>query len=111
MPLKAMRQQISSAVDLIVQVNRLPGGPRKVTGDHRNHGDGTRHHHHAGHFQVLVLEGVNESGRGVGRFEATGIRPSFIPPLRVPRRQASWPACSANESCCVTRRRCFERTI
>ena len=31
MPLKAMRQQISSGVDLIIQANRLQGGPRKVT--------------------------------------------------------------------------------
>ena len=31
LPLKAMRQQIASAVDLIVQANRLQGGPRKVT--------------------------------------------------------------------------------
>ena len=31
MPIKAMRQQISSAVHLIVQTNRLQGGPRRVT--------------------------------------------------------------------------------
>src|SRR5512134_871296 len=31
MPVKAMRQQISSAVDLIIQANRLQGGPRRVT--------------------------------------------------------------------------------
>src|SRR5687767_2645184 len=31
LPIRAMRQQISSAVNLIVQVNRLSGGPRKVT--------------------------------------------------------------------------------
>ena len=31
LPLKAMRQQIASAVDLIVQANRLQGGPRKIT--------------------------------------------------------------------------------
>src|SRR6516165_6581584 len=31
LPVKAMRQQISSAVDLIIQANRLQGGPRKVT--------------------------------------------------------------------------------
>src|SRR6202790_4457641 len=31
LPIKAMRQQISSAVDLIVQANRLQGGPRKIT--------------------------------------------------------------------------------
>src|SRR5688572_22633967 len=31
LPNKAMRQQISSAVDLIIQANRLQGGPRKIT--------------------------------------------------------------------------------
>ncbi len=31
MPIKAMRQQIASAVDLIIQANRLQGGPRRVT--------------------------------------------------------------------------------
>ncbi len=31
MPIKAMRQQIASAVHLIIQANRLQGGPRRVT--------------------------------------------------------------------------------
>src|SRR5205807_9071815 len=31
LPIKAMRQQVSSAVDVIIQANRLQGGPRKVT--------------------------------------------------------------------------------
>ena len=31
LPLKAMRTQIASAVDLIVQATRLQGGPRKIT--------------------------------------------------------------------------------
>ena len=31
LPLKAMRQQIACAVDLIIQANRLQGGPRKIT--------------------------------------------------------------------------------
>ena len=31
LPLKALRQQFSSAVDLIIQSNRLQGGPRKIT--------------------------------------------------------------------------------
>src|SRR5262245_50939209 len=31
LPVKAMRQQISSAVDVIIQANRLQGGPRKIT--------------------------------------------------------------------------------
>src|SRR5258706_3167544 len=31
LPIKAMRQQISSAVDVLIQTNRLQGGPRKIT--------------------------------------------------------------------------------
>src|SRR6476619_1939362 len=31
LPLKAMRQQIASAVDIIIQANRLQGGARKIT--------------------------------------------------------------------------------
>ncbi len=31
LPIKAMRQQICSAVDIIIQANRLQGGPRKIT--------------------------------------------------------------------------------
>src|SRR5207249_3257305 len=31
LPIKAMRQQVASAVDLVIQVNRLQGGPRKIT--------------------------------------------------------------------------------
>src|ERR1700761_7981390 len=31
LPIKAMRQQIASAIDVIIQANRLQGGPRKIT--------------------------------------------------------------------------------
>src|SRR5579871_2641847 len=73
LPLKAMRQQIASAVDLIVQANRLQGGPRKIT--HITEVVGMEQ-------DTIVMqdiyhykqEGINESGRAFGRFEATGVR-------------------------------------
>jgi len=37
MPLKAVRSQISAAVNLIVQASRLQGRPRVDDVDHRNH--------------------------------------------------------------------------
>ena len=77
LPLKAMRQQISSAVDLIVQANRLQGGPRKIT--HITEVVGMEQDtvvmQDIYHY---VIEGINESGRAVGRFEATGVRPTFM---------------------------------
>src|SRR5579872_4135429 len=77
LPVKAMRQQISSAIDLIIQANRLQGGPRKITSI----------------TEVLNMEqdiiimqevfrykqvGIDQNGRAYGQFEATGVRPSFI---------------------------------
>ena len=77
LPLKAMRQQISSAVDLIVQANRLQGGPRKIT--HITEVVGMEQEtivmQDIYHYQQ---EGINEAGRAFGRFEATGVRPSFM---------------------------------
>jgi pilus assembly protein CpaF len=77
LPLKAMRQQIASAVDLVVQANRLQGGARKIT--HITEVVGMEQ-------ETIVMqdiyhysqEGINEAGRAYGRFEATGIRPTFM---------------------------------
>ncbi len=77
LPLKALRQQIASAVDLIVQANRLQGGPRKIT--HITEVLGMEQ-------ETIVMqdiyhyvkEGIDENGRAFGRFEATGVRPNFM---------------------------------
>jgi pilus assembly protein CpaF len=77
LPIKAMRQQIASAVDLIVQANRLQGGPRKVT--HITEIVGMEQ-------DTIVMqdiyrysqEGINENGRAIGHFASTGIRPTFM---------------------------------
>ena len=77
LPIRAMRQQIANAVDLIVQSNRMQGGPRKVT--HITEIVGMEQ-------DTIVMqdifkyiqEGVDENGRAVGHFEATGIRPTFM---------------------------------
>jgi pilus assembly protein CpaF len=77
MPIRAMRTQIANAVDLVVQANRLQGGPRKVT--HITEIVGMEQ-------ETIVMqdifkfqqEGVDERGRAVGQFMATGIRPTFM---------------------------------
>lgn len=77
MPIKAMRTQISSAVDLIVQANRLQGGARKIT--HITEIMGMEQ-------DTIVMQdifkfnkdGVDEAGRAKGHFISTGIRPSFM---------------------------------
>src|ERR1700676_4801583 len=77
LPLKAMRQQIASAVDLIIQANRLQGGPRKVTHITEIVGmeQDTIVMQDIYHFEQT---GISEAGRAQGRFIATGIRPTFM---------------------------------
>jgi pilus assembly protein CpaF len=77
LPLKALRQQIASAVDLVVQANRLQGGPRKITHITEVLGmeQDTIVMQDIYHFEK---EGIDENGRAFGRFEATGVRPNFM---------------------------------
>jgi pilus assembly protein CpaF len=77
LPIKAMRQQISSAIDMILQVNRLTGGPRKVTSITEVMG--------MEQDMIIMQElfrfkqiGIDQNGRTFGQFEATGVRPSFM---------------------------------
>ena len=77
MPIKAMRQQISSAVDVIIQANRLQGGPRKVTSitEVMNMEQDMIIMQDVFRFKQL---GVDQNSRTYGQFEATGVRPSFV---------------------------------
>ncbi|HBJ33907.1 MAG TPA: pilus assembly protein CpaF [Planctomycetaceae bacterium] len=80
LPIKAIRQQISGAVHVLIQANRLQGGPRRVTAITEVVGM-------EGDTIVLqdifrfVQEGIDESGKAFGHFEATGVRPKFMAKL------------------------------
>src|SRR5215211_6151068 len=80
LPIKAMRQQICSAVDLVIQANRLQGGPRKVTSITEVMGMEQDMIIMQDIFRFRQL-GVDQNGRSYGQFEATGVRPSFVPRL------------------------------
>lgn len=79
---RAMRQQIASAVNLVIQVARLSDGSRRVTSI----------------FEITGMEGdmitmqevfqferrgIDGDGRVIGRFKPTGIRPRFAERLKV----------------------------
>lgn len=77
MPVKAMRQQIASAVQLIVQANRLQGGARRVT--HITEIVGMEQDTVVMQdIYRYVQEGVDENGRAYGYFECTGVRPKCM---------------------------------
>jgi pilus assembly protein CpaF len=73
-PDKAVRQQVSSAVNLVLQVTRLTDGTRRVTSISEITGM---------EQDVIAMQeiftfqqnGINEAGQVIGRFRATGVRP------------------------------------
>jgi pilus assembly protein CpaF len=82
LPDRAMREQISSALDVIIQVSRLADGSRKITSV----------------VEVTGMEGpvtasqeifryrrrgISPEGLVVGDFETTGVRPQYMERLRV----------------------------
>ena len=77
LPIKAMRQQIASAVDVIIQANRLQGGPRKITSIVEVMGMEQDMIIMQDIFRFKQL-GIDQNGRAYGQFEATGVRPSFV---------------------------------
>jgi len=82
MGVRSIRQQISSAVDLFVQITRMSDGSRRVTAITECVGmEGEL----VTMQDLFVFEktGVTENGRVTGRFRATGIRPKFYERLKV----------------------------
>ncbi len=81
LPLRAIRQQFSSAVDLLILAGRLTGGPRKIkniTEVQGMEGDIVTMQD----IFKFVQEGIDSNGKAYGHFEATGIRPGFLDRLK-----------------------------
>jgi len=81
LPERAMRQQMSSAVQLVVQQTRLSDGSRKVTSISEitgMEGDVITMQ------EIYVFEkmGITQDGKVIGRFRATGVRPKCCERLK-----------------------------
>ena len=77
LPVRAVRTQVSSAIDLILQQSRIRDGSRKIT--HITEVQGME-----GDTIILqdlfsyVQDSIDEQGKSVGHFEATGLQPNFM---------------------------------
>jgi pilus assembly protein CpaF len=81
LPIRAIREQVASAVDLIVHQSRLRDGSRRithVTEVERMEGDVVT-------LQDIFLydhsPGFDANGRTLGSLKATGLRPKFLDKL------------------------------
>ncbi len=78
LPVRAVREQVSRAIHLIVHQGRLPDGSRRIT--HITEIQGME-------SDVITLQnlfifdfaaGIDKDGRYLGRLKSTGIRPAFL---------------------------------
>ena len=82
LPERAVRQQIASAIGIVVQMSRLSDGTRKlvtiaeITGLEE---DVISMHE----IFTFVRKGIGPNGNVIGAFQPTGIRPRFLERLRV----------------------------
>ena len=81
LPLRAIREQMASALDLIVHLTRLRDGTRRIT--HVTEVQGME-------GDVITLQdiflfdfsmGIDDEGRFKGRLKSTGLRPKFLDKL------------------------------
>jgi pilus assembly protein CpaF len=87
LPEKSMRQMISSALDLIVQVGRLQDGKRRLLSVTEVAGMESNIITLQDIF-VFDRQGMDQDGRVLGRLRATGIRPKFTPKLEYAGQKA-----------------------
>jgi pilus assembly protein CpaF len=81
MGVRSVRQQVSSAIDVFVQIARFSDGSRRLSAFTECVGmEGEQ----ITMQDIFVFEktGVNENGKVTGRFRATGIRPKFYDRLK-----------------------------
>jgi pilus assembly protein CpaF len=82
LPTRAMREQVSSAIQVVIQIGRLPDGNRKIVslseivgmeGDIISMQD------------IFTFErlGVSPQGEILGRFRSTGVRPGFADRIEI----------------------------
>lgn len=77
LPVKAVRSQVSSAIDLILQQSRIRDGSRKIT--HITEVQGME-----GETIILqdlfkyVQDYIDNNGKSVGHYEASGLQPNFM---------------------------------
>jgi pilus assembly protein CpaF len=81
LPERAMRQQVASAINVVIQVSRLTDGRRKVVNISEIVGMEGETVTMQDIF-VFEREDTTEDGQVIGRFRSTGIRPKFADRLR-----------------------------
>jgi pilus assembly protein CpaF len=83
LPIRAIREMVASAVDVIVHTARLSDGSRKVLGIAEVVGMKDEVHINLNEIFVFKQTGIDSQGKVQGYFTATGLKPTFLDEIRI----------------------------
>lgn len=83
LPIRAIREMIGSAIDVIIHTARLPDGTRKIIQITEVPGMKDETHVDLRDIFIFKQTGIDTQGNVLGDFQATGYVPSFIEEIRV----------------------------
>jgi pilus assembly protein CpaF len=82
LPARAIREQIASGINIVVQTARLPDGSRKITAITEVTGLGENSVFMTQDVFVYKQQGVDAAGRIIGQYRPTGTVPRIVEQLR-----------------------------
>jgi Flp pilus assembly protein, ATPase CpaF len=82
LPIRAIRESIASAIQVIVHISRLSDGSRKVVQVTEIAGMQDETHINLKDIFVFAQTGVDKDGKVIGEFRGTGYIPSFLNELK-----------------------------
>jgi len=77
LPIRAIREQIASAIDLIIQISRLRDGTRRITKVSEVNGLEGEIITLTDLFEFDMGAGMDDQGKFLGKLKANGLRPQF----------------------------------
>jgi pilus assembly protein CpaF len=83
LPIRAIREMIASAVDVIIHTARLSDGSRKVTTITEILGMKDETHVETKDIFAFKQTGIDAQGNVLGEFRATGYIPSFLEEIKI----------------------------
>ena len=83
LPIRAIREMVASAIDVVIHTARLSDGSRKITQVTELAGMKDEMHIEMEDIFLFRQTGIDASGRVVGEFQATGYLPSFMEDIKI----------------------------
>ena len=82
LPSRAIRDQIASAINIVVQTARMPDGSRKINRITEVSGIGENAVFMTQEIYIFKQQGIDAAGRIIGRYQPTGTIPKIVEQLR-----------------------------